>query len=41
MVTQKEIFSCHYERYGEMIDFDYREEYLKGVMSNKILLWQC
>ena len=33
------LFSCHYERYGEMsarstekmIDFDFRQEYLKGV----------
>ena len=33
------LFSCHYKRYGEMslrstgkmMDFDYLEEYLKGV----------
>ena len=37
------LFSCHYERYGEMsprsaekmMDFDYREEYLKGVYQTK------
>ena len=46
-ITRKEmskLFSCHCERYGEisprstgkkMIDFDYREEYLKGVYQIK------
>ena len=37
------LFLCHYERYGEMlpwstgkmIDFDYHEEYLKGVYQTK------
>ena len=37
------LFSCHYERYGEMsprsagkmMDFDCREEYLKGVYQTK------
>ena len=38
------LFSCHYERYGEMSprptekkmrDFDYRKEYLKGVYQTK------
>ena len=50
-ITRKEMskfFSSHCERYGEisprstgkkMIDFDYREEYLKEVYQ--ILLWQC
>ena len=44
MKKMLKLFSCHYERYGEisprskgkkMMDFDYRQEYLKGVNQTK------
>ena len=40
-VTANDMVKCCCGRQEKMMDFNYREEYLKGVISNKILLWQC
>ena len=40
-VTTNNIVKCRRAQQEKMMGFDYREEYLKGVISNKILLWQC
>ena len=40
-VTANDMVKCCCGRQEKMLDFNYHEEYLKGVISNKILLWQC
>ena len=40
-VTTNNMVKCRFGQQQKMMDYDYREEYLKGVISNKILLWQC
>ena len=36
-VTTNDMVKCRCGQQEKMVDFDYREEYLKGVISNKIL----
>ena len=40
-VTTNDMVKCRRGQQEKMMNFDCREEYLKGVISNKILLWQC
>ena len=39
-VTTNDMVKCRCSQQEKMRNFDYREEYINGVISNKILLWQ-
>ena len=40
-VNTNDMVKCRCGQQEKMMNFDYCEEYVKEVISNKIFLWQC